>query len=103
MTIYKDLKWEKLSDKLREFMLDYDSRKLCKLNGIEIHCNRIAVNYNEMIFSQEHWESYPSSCWDDEYYDDDVYVSKDIAKIKYLEEQRFDLVVDWDWFEIKLK
>ena len=54
MTIYKDLDWEQLSDKLREFELDYDCRKTCKLNGIEICYNRIVVNYGELIFSYEH-------------------------------------------------
>ena len=101
MTIYKDLDWEQLSDKLREFELDYDSVKLCKLNGMEIYCDRVDVNYNEVIFSQEYWES--SSSWNDDYYDDGEYVSKEIGKVQYSEEQRFDLVVDWDWFEIKLK
>lgn len=102
MTIYKDLDWEQLSDRLREFELDYDCRKTCKLNGIEICCNRIVVNYGELIFSYEHWVYCPSSDLEDDY-DDDVYSSEDVAKLQYSEEKKFDLIVDWDWFEIKLK
>lgn len=98
MTIYKDLDWEKLSNLLEQFQLDYDCAKQCKLNGIYIYCNRVDVWPDHIIFYDEGWEyTYSYGEWDD------VPFQRDISKIEFKEDNKFDLVVDWDWFEIKLK
>lgn len=98
MTIYKDLDWERLCDKLEDFGLWSCERKQFKLNEIIVCCNRVDVYPASIDCYDEGWEYRPTgydSEWDDEPY------QREIIRYEFKEGQKFDLIVDWDWFEIK--
>lgn len=97
MTIYKDLDWSKLYDLLEEFHLSYNNIKPCRINSIEIICNRIDVDSKSIQFMNE-MEELNFICEDYSY----SYWTQYVAKIKLKENQKFNLILDWDLFEIQL-
>lgn len=95
MKIYKDLDWEKLYDLLEEFNLSYNNIKSCRINSLEITCNRIDVDSKTIQFMNE-MEEYDTT------YEDINFYTQDVAKIHIKENQKFELIIDWDYFEIRL-
>lgn len=96
LTIYKNLNNERLCQLLDKFKLNHNSRKSCKVNDVTVFAHTIDVQKDCIYFYNE-----------DEYYnrtslDYDIY-AYDIAMVAIVENQLFDLVVEDEWFNIKLK
>lgn len=96
LTIYKDLDWERLSDLIDKFYMDYNRGKPCVIGGVKIYSDRVDVFPEYIVFHNE-MEYYSYT------YEDYDFYSQEVARIEFDDTQKFDLVVDWEWFEIKLK
>ena len=96
MTIYKNLSLDKLHDKMLEFGLLDDIQKEFKFNNIVIKGNHIDIHNNKIEVNYFYYETL---YYDDEWDDNEILLN--IATIDISEYKLFELIIDWDYFEIK--
>lgn len=96
MTIYKNLSLDKIYDKMLEFGLFTGNCKTFKFNNVYLKGNDINICGNKIEVNHCYYET---SYYDDEWDDSEILLN--IATIDISQYKLFELIIDWDYFEIK--
>lgn len=103
MLIFKNLTGRLLKSKLEEYGLDSYSDKECFVNGVELLCNVVDIYGDTISFENHELKYYDIDMEDEEDCFDCVMDKTQVGYIFFSEEDRFDLIVEIDCFEIIFK